>query len=108
MPTVEEVALALDHLADLKGPDVTHPWMGGVKHEGLHGAAGCPRSEDELTGITFHALLQTQAAHLECGRVKRRQEIKLSFKRMRSFFASTRPSKYICLAFRFITLMLFL
>lgn len=37
-PTVEEVALALQYLADLKGPDLTHTWVGGVKHKGLHGA----------------------------------------------------------------------
>lgn len=36
MPTVEEVALALHYLAYLKGPDLPHTWVGGVKNEGLH------------------------------------------------------------------------
>lgn len=63
MPTVEEVALALQYLADLKGPDLPHTWVGGVKHEGLRGV-GCPRSEDKLAGIAFHVLLETQAADL--------------------------------------------
>lgn len=64
-PTIEEVALAFEYLADLKGPDFTHPWVGGVKHEGLHGAAGRPRGEDELAGVALHVLLQTQTAHLQ-------------------------------------------
>lgn len=57
MPTVEEVALALQYLADLKGPDLPHTWVRGVKHEGLHRGVGCPRSEDKLAGIAFHVLL---------------------------------------------------
>lgn len=57
--------MALEYLADLKGPDLTHPWVGRVKHEGLHGAVGRPRGENELTGITFHIVLQTQTAHLD-------------------------------------------
>jgi len=64
-PTIEEVALALEYLADLKGPDLTHPGVGGVKHEGLHGAVGRPRSEDELTGVALQILLHPQAADLE-------------------------------------------
>lgn len=56
-PTIEEVALALEYLADLKGPHLTHTWVGGVKHKGLHRAVGRPRSENELTGITLHILL---------------------------------------------------
>lgn len=57
MPTVEEVALALQYLADLKGPDLPHTLVGGVKHKGLHRGVGCPRSEDKLAGIAFHVLL---------------------------------------------------
>lgn len=56
-PTIEEVALALKYLADLKGPDLTHPRVGRVKHKRLHGAVGRPRSKNELTGIAFHILL---------------------------------------------------
>lgn len=63
--TVEEVALALKYLADLKGPDLTHPWVGGMKHKRLHGAVGRPRSENKLTGVTFHILFQTQTAYLK-------------------------------------------
>lgn len=55
--TIEEVALALEYLADLKGPDLTHPWVGGVKHKGLRGAVGRSWGESELTGITFCILL---------------------------------------------------
>lgn len=65
VPTIEEVALGVEYLADLKGPDLTHPWVGGVKHKGLHGTIGRPRSENELTGIAFHVLLQTQTAYLQ-------------------------------------------
>lgn len=66
--TIEKIALALEYLADLKGPDLTHPWVRGVKHEGLHGGVGRPRSENELTRITFYILLQTQTADLGCKR----------------------------------------
>lgn len=71
--TIEKVALALEYLADLKGPDLTHPWMGGVKHEGLDGAIGRPRGENKLTGIAVYILLQTQTAHLQSE--KKKQEI---------------------------------
>lgn len=63
--TIEKVALALEYLADLKGPDLTHPWVGGVKHKGLHSTVGRPSSENELAGIAFHVLLQTQTAYLQ-------------------------------------------
>lgn len=66
--TVEEVALAFKYLADLKGPDLTYPWVGGMKHEGLHGAVGGARSENELAGVAFHVLLQTQTAYLKSSR----------------------------------------
>lgn len=65
VPTIEEVALVLQYLADLKGPDLTHSWMCGMKHKGLHSTVGRPRSKNELTGITFHILLQTQTADLQ-------------------------------------------
>lgn len=64
-PTVEEVALALKYLGDLKGPDLTHPWVGGVEDIGLRGTVGQARSQHELTGITFNVLLQTQTAYLK-------------------------------------------
>lgn len=62
--TIEEVALALEYLADLQGPDLAHPRVGRVKHEGLHSAVARPGSQGELAGIALHALLQTQTAHL--------------------------------------------
>lgn len=64
MPTVEEVALALQYLADLQGPHLPHTRVGGVKHEGLHRGVSRPRSEEKLAGIAFHVLLQTQTAYL--------------------------------------------
>lgn len=64
-PTVEEVVLTVEHLADLKGPDFSHAGVGGVKHEGLHSAVGGTGGEDELVGVALHVLLQTQAAHLQ-------------------------------------------
>lgn len=56
--------LTVEYLADLKGPDLPHPRVGGVKHKGLHGAVGGAGGEDELVGVALHVLLQTQAAHL--------------------------------------------
>lgn len=65
MPTVEEVALTLQYLADLKGPDLPHPRVGGVKHIRLHRGVGRPRGEDKLAWIAFHVLFQTQTAYLQ-------------------------------------------
>lgn len=65
MLTVEEAALAIQYLADLKGPDLPHTRVGRVKHVGLHRGVGDPRGEDKLAGIAFHVLLQTQTAHLQ-------------------------------------------
>lgn len=62
--------LTVEDLADLKGPDLSHPGVGGVKHEGLHGAVGGAGGEDELVGVALHVLLQAQAAHLQSGRQK--------------------------------------
>lgn len=69
--TIEEVALALQHLADLESPDLPHARVGGVKHERLHGGIRQSASENELAGITFYVLLQTQTAHLEPSDIKR-------------------------------------
>lgn len=62
--TAEEVALAIQYLADLKGPDLPHTRVGRVKHVGVHRGVGVSSSEDKLAGIAFHVLLQTQTAHL--------------------------------------------
>lgn len=63
--TIEEVALTIQYLADLKGPDLSHTRVGRVKHVGLHQGIGGPRGEDKLARIAFDVLLQTQTAYLQ-------------------------------------------
>lgn len=62
--TVEEVALALQDLADLQYPHLSHAWVGRVQDEGLCASVGDPGGQGELTGVAVHAVLKAQTAHL--------------------------------------------
>lgn len=57
--------MALQYLADLKGPDLTHSQVGGVEDEGFYAAIGHPRGQHKLTGVTVHTVLQPQTTDLE-------------------------------------------
>ena len=62
--TVEEVLLALQHLADLQDPDLADARVAGVELQGLRTAGGPPRGQGEPTGVPLLVLLQAQTAHL--------------------------------------------
>ena len=57
--TVEEVLLALQHLADLQDPDLADPGVGGVELQGLSAAICPPRRQGEPAGVPLLVLLQT-------------------------------------------------
>ena len=65
MCTIEEVALALQYLADLKGPDLPDTQVGGVEDKGFYAAIGHPRRQHKLTGVTVHTVLQPETTDLE-------------------------------------------
>lgn len=62
--TSEEVALGLEDLVDLQGPDLPDAEVGGVQEEGLKAAVRHSGGQCKLARVTVCAVLQAQTVHL--------------------------------------------
>lgn len=62
--TSEEVALGLQDLVNLQGPDLPDSRVGGVQEKGLDAAVWHSGGHGKLTRVTVCTVLQAQTAHL--------------------------------------------
>lgn len=67
--TSEEVALGLQDLVDLHGPDLPDSRVGGVQEKGLNAAIWHSGGQGKLTWVTIYTVLQAQTVYLYTNRV---------------------------------------
>ncbi len=62
--TIEEIALALQDLADLQHPDLSDSRVAWVQNKGLFTAIGHSGGQCEFKWVSIHTILKPQTAHL--------------------------------------------